>query len=72
MPRLLRKPRARGQRYTVTLGPRLDDELEEIAIDLGITKAEAFRRALTLYKHAVNSDGVILKKGNSDQTVLVK
>ena len=72
MTRRKRKVRPRGQRYTVTLGPRLEDELESIAATLDISKAEAFRRALTLYKYAVESDGVVLKKGDIDQMVLVK
>ena len=72
MPRLIRKRRTGGQRYTIKLGPRLEGELEDIAVDLDITKAEAFRRALTLYKYAVDSDSVVLKKGETERLVLVK
>ena len=72
MARLKRTARTQGQRYTVTLGPRLEDELDGIAVELGISKAEAFRRALTLYKYAVDSDSVVLRNGETEQRVLVK
>lgn len=72
MTKLIRKSRSKGQRYTVTLGPRLEDELANVADVLSIPKSEAIRRALTLYKHAVEADNVVLKKGQVSQTVLVK
>lgn len=72
MARPKRRTRAQGQRYTVTLGPRLEEELEDITVELDISKAEAFRRALTLYKYAVASDSVVLRNGDTDQLVLVK
>ena len=56
----------------MTLGPRLEEELEDITVELDISKAEAFRRALTLYKYAVASDSVVLRNGDTDQLVLVK
>ncbi len=61
-----------GQRYTVTLAPRAENDLDVIAAELEITKAEAFRRALSLYRHAIDADGVVLKKGGKDQLLLVK
>jgi len=63
---------AEGTRYTVTLPPKVEKDLEELAQSLQIPKSEAFRRALTLLKHAVDADEVILKKDNHEKTVLVK
>lgn len=60
------------RRYNVTLGPKLDAELDEVAEELDITKAEVMRRALTLYKHAVKADQVKLVTDGSEQSVLVK
>ena len=59
-------------RYTVTLPPRAESDLEAVAANLQITKSEAFRRALTLLKHAAEADEVILKKDDKTQTVLLK
>lgn len=59
-------------KYNVTLGPKLDVELDEIAEELGITKAEIMRRALTLYKLAVKADQVKLVTAGSEQNILVK
>lgn len=59
-------------RYTVTLPPRVEDYLETITRDLGISKSEAFRRALTLLKHAASADAVVLKNKGEEQTVLIK
>jgi translation initiation factor 2 alpha subunit (eIF-2alpha) len=63
---------AGGTRYTVTLPPRVEKDLEDVAESLQIPKSEAFRRALTLLKHAADADEVILKKDNQSKTVLVK
>jgi hypothetical protein len=59
-------------RYTVSLPPRVEKDLAQIATDLQITKSEAFRRALTLLKHASKADEVILRNDGKDQTILVK
>ena len=61
-----------GQRYTVTLAPRAENDLDVISAELQISKAEAFRRALSLYKHAIDADDVVLRKGGKDQLLLVK
>lgn len=63
---------AEGSRYTVTLPPGLERDLEELATNLQIPKSEAFRRALTLFKYAAKADEVVLKKDNEEKTVLVK
>jgi predicted transcriptional regulator len=60
------------RRYNVTLGPKLDQELDQVAEDLDITKAEVMRRALTLFKHAVKADEVKLVTAGLEQNVLVK
>ncbi|HYU35793.1 MAG TPA: CopG family transcriptional regulator [Thermoanaerobaculia bacterium] len=59
-------------RYNVTLPESLNRDLESAAGELGITKAEAIRRAILLMKHAVKADKVELTSGNEKQTVLVK
>jgi hypothetical protein len=59
-------------RYNLTLTEPLNHDLEIAADTLGITKAEAIRRAITLMKHAVKADKVELTRGNEKQTVLVK
>jgi hypothetical protein len=59
-------------RYTVTLPPRIESDLEEVVTELQISKSEAFRRALTLLKHAARADEVILRTDDKQQTVLVK
>ena len=63
---------AEGTRYTVTLPPPVEKDLEEVARTLQIAKSEAFRRALTLLKHAAAADEVILKTGNQSKSVLLK
>ena len=60
------------RRYNVSLGPKLDRDLERIADELEITKAEALRRALTLFTHAVDADAVKLVTKDGDQIVIVK
>lgn len=63
-------------RYNVTLNDSLNQDLENTAHNLGITKAEAVRRALVLFKHAANADKVELVSGNGStqdrQVVLIK
>ncbi len=59
-------------RYTVTLPPRVERDLTQVAANLQISKSEAFRRALTLLKHAAEADKVIFKKDDEEQVVLVK
>ncbi len=59
-------------RYTISLGEQAERDLNEVSSELGISKAEAFRRALTLLKHAAKADEVILRKDQQNQSVLVK
>jgi hypothetical protein len=59
-------------RYNLTLPESMNQDLEAAAGLLGVTKAEAIRRAILLMKHAVQADKVELTRGNERQTVLVK
>ena len=59
-------------RYNLTLPKDLDTDLEATAARLGITKAEAIRRSITLIKHASQADKVELTRGAERQTVLLK
>lgn len=61
-----------GVRYNVTLPPPVNEALERVAEQLHVSKAEAIRRALTLFAHAVESDKVELTKSGERQTVLIK
>jgi hypothetical protein len=59
-------------RYNLTLPNDLDADLEATAKRLGISKAEAIRRSITLIKHASQADKVELTKGEERQTVLLR
>ena len=59
-------------RYNLTLPAQANRDLEATASLLGVSKAEAIRRALLLMKHAVQADKVELTRGSEKQTVLVK
>jgi hypothetical protein len=59
-------------RYNLTLPESLNLDLEAAASVLGVTKAEAIRRAILLMKHAVQADRVELTSRGEKQTVLVK
>ncbi len=60
-------------RYSVSLPSTAEGDLNKIATSLQITKAEAFRRALTLYRHAVEAEKVTLTdKDGQNLAVLVK
>lgn len=59
-------------RYNVSLTSGLEKDLEEVTEELEISKSEVFRRALTLYKHAVAADKVELTRSGEKQTVLVR
>ena len=61
------------RRYNVTLGSNLDKDLDQVAEKLQISKAEAMRRALLLFKHAVEAKAVKLTaEDGSEQAVLIK
>jgi hypothetical protein len=59
-------------RYNLTLPQNLNSDLETAASLLGISKAEAIRRAVLLMKHAVQADKVELTRGGEKQTILLK
>ena len=59
------------KRYNLSLPPRLDRDLENVAEDLGTTKAEVLRRALLLFKHDAVADEVKLIKGTEETKVLL-
>lgn len=70
------KPHAKDDRdavrYNLTLPGVVNDALEESVAELGISRAEAVRRALLLFRHAVKADKVELTKNDEKQTVLLK
>jgi hypothetical protein len=59
-------------RYNLTLPVSLNRDLEVTAKELGISKAEAIRRALVLMKHAVQADEVEFTRDGKKQTVLLR
>ena len=60
-------------RYNVILGGKLDKDLSALAKKLGTTKSEVMRRALLLFKHAVEAKKVTLVLDDgSEQAVLLK
>jgi hypothetical protein len=60
------------RRYSLTLPPKLDEELDRISGELQVSKSEVMRRALTLFKHAVDADTVKVTKGGLEREVLIK
>lgn len=62
----------KGTRYTLTLPPLLEKDLEEVTATLGVTKSEAIRRALALFKHAVQADRIELTDKSGTKEVLIK
>lgn len=62
----------KGTRYTLTLPPLLEKDLEEVTRTLGVSKSEAIRRALALFKHAVQADTVELTTKTGKKSVLIK
>jgi len=59
--------------FSFTLDPILHGDLAAVAGQLGITKEEAVRRALELYKHAVKAQSVeLVLQGGQKQAVTVK
>jgi predicted transcriptional regulator len=59
--------------YNVTLDPSLNDDLSQMASDLNITKDEAVRRALELFKHASKAQNIELTlQGGEKQAVRIK
>ena len=64
--------KAKGTRYSVTLSPPVERDLTMLTEDLHISKSEALRRAIVLFKHAVKADKVELQGEHGKQVVLVK
>jgi hypothetical protein len=58
--------------YVMKIDPILDKELAELAIELGVTKEELFRRALDLFEHSVKADSIKLVTKGIEQNVLIK
>ena len=66
-------PKTKGKRYSLTLPPPVDEELNQLNEDLGITKSEILRRSIMLYKHAVKAETVELHgEDGKSQKVLLK
>ncbi len=57
-------------RYTFELSDVAEKELEDLTKTLGTSRADVLGRSLTLFKHAVEADKVVLqrKKGDGDET----
>lgn len=60
------------KRYTISIGDTLDGDLNTMARRLETTKSEVIRRALILFREALDADEVILRKGRQNQSVLVR
>jgi translation initiation factor 2 alpha subunit (eIF-2alpha) len=61
------------KRYTVTMDEALDRDVQEVAQQLGISQAEAFRRAMMLLKHASKAEHVILRdEAGKEKEVLIR
>lgn len=64
--------RVKGTRYSLTLPPPLEAQLDQVSKELHISKSEALRRALVLFRHAVEADKVELTGKHGKQAVLIK
>lgn len=61
------------RRYNMTLGSNLESDLTEIAAKLHVGKSEVLRRALVLFKAAVNAAKVTLvMQDDTEQVVMLK
>jgi hypothetical protein len=63
---------ADDHRYSITLGTELATAFEGACETLGVSKAEGFRRAVTLLVHAVRADQVLLVAGGTVPQVIVR
>lgn len=63
------------RRFDVRMSPELADQLDAVAEEAGMTRAEVFRRAVALYKRAkeveLNSGRVILQHSDGSERELV-
>ncbi len=65
--------KSKGTRYSVTLSPPVEEDLNRLTEKLHITKSEALRRSIMLFKHAVDAEEVSLTySDNTNRKVLVK
>jgi len=63
----------KDHRYNVSLSPKLDEDLNEIAEKLDTTKSEAMRRALVLMRHAIDAKAVkLVDDEGQEQRILIK
>ena len=62
----------KGVRYSVTLPAPVEADLTMLTESLDITKSEALRRAIVLFKHAVKADKVELQGKYGKQVVMLK
>ena len=60
---------AQGTRYSVTLPPPVEEDLEVISKELHTSKAEALRRSIVLFKHAIRADRVEFYNGEGEDEV---
>lgn len=60
--------------YKVTLGKKLNDQLEKISKELNISNTEVLRRSLNLYLAAISEEvkKVILVTDSGERKVIVK
>ena len=65
--------KSKGTRYSVTLSPQLEEDLNRLTEKHHITKSEALRRSIMLFKHAVEAEEVSLTYADkTNRRVLVK
>lgn len=63
---------ATEKRFNVSIGQTMDNDIQSVANNLGITKAEVIRRAFILFKHASKAEKVLLQTPEGEQVVLIK
>lgn len=59
------------KRYTISLSSDLDQDLTMAAVELGISKAEALRRALMLFRHAVKANKIELTSMDGEKSIML-
>ena len=60
---------AQGTRYSVTLSPPMEEDLEELTKELHTTKAEVLRRSIMFFKHAIRADKVELHRNKDGKDI---
>lgn len=61
-----------NKQYNVTISSGLDQDLDSISKKLNISKGETLRRALVLFKHAVDAESIKLVIDGQTEDVLIK